>query len=384
MELLFIWSASAAQFDVKKLPTLNDRTNDRIYSVSTTMKYLISSFPMIKQVAYTHLPDTIWRPLDLGVVERPEAVVADAGNSRLFVADKGLKKIFVYDLVIEENGLLKTHGRRVAVNDVDAFWMAVNGIGDLYFSGQETSTSEVDPRSVYRMDEDKISQGISWGPTMIYDRENAQYPKSVAWLPSGLAVDSFDVYWANEEKGKEKGSVCRGSRRNIKFNPTKPLDVAVINQAVDRVLGMAMASMNIFYLTPKAIYGLDKRTDSRIEKDENIGIIQELPAGDWKPQSIAYDGEGTMYWTDTQATNGAIYEFPARDLNRHPVKKYVDAPLVHGITVFTRETGQYRSHKHRKVNLQSSASAVESGVGLNTNIRFETLLLVSLMVLFVQ
>merc|ERR1719161_2788420 len=103
-----------------------------------------------------------------------------------------------------------------------------------------------------------------------------------------------------------------------------------------------MASMNIFYLTPTAVYGIDKRTDSRIETDDNNGIIQNIEAGE-TPNSIAYDGEGTMYWTET--TNGKIYEFPARDLNKHPMKKYVDAPRVHGVTVFTRENGQYRNHK---------------------------------------
>ena len=31
-------------------------------------KYLISSFPALKQVGYTILPDTVWRPLVLGAV----------------------------------------------------------------------------------------------------------------------------------------------------------------------------------------------------------------------------------------------------------------------------------------------------------------------------
>merc|ERR1719473_1173998 len=71
-------------------------TNSGIHSVSKSKKYLISSFPNIKTVAYTHLPDTIWRPLYIGNVENPVGVVADGLNSRLYVADQTLNKIFWY------------------------------------------------------------------------------------------------------------------------------------------------------------------------------------------------------------------------------------------------------------------------------------------------
>merc|ERR1719152_654626 len=185
-------------------------SNSGIHSVSTSLKYLISSFPTIKTVAYTHLPDTIWRPLYVGNVADPRGVAADPLHARLYVADQGQKRIFWYNLVIEDNGLLKTDGlQHVAVDGVTAYWLSVNGVGDLYFSGQVN----VDPPAssypaVYRMDETKIASGNPLNPVEVYGRANSGYPEPRVWMPSGVAVDSFNVYWGNQEKGEQNGAVC--------------------------------------------------------------------------------------------------------------------------------------------------------------------------------
>jgi len=335
-------------------------SNGGIHSVSKSLKYLISSFPNIKTVAYTHLPDTVWRPLFIGKVSNPQGVVADPLNGRLYVADPDLNKIFWYQLIIEDDGLLKTDGfQHVAVDGVTAYWMNVDGLGDLYFSGQMLVKAPASSyRSVYRMDESKISRGDALNPAEVYSRSNTGYPTPHVWMPSGVAVDSFNIYWGNQEKGTTNGAVCSGTRRNI--GVTSALEINVVSDALNEVRGMAIAGETIFYLSPQGIYGTDKTAPSPAERSPNVDRIQSAAnaADGWDPKSIAFDGEGTMYWTETKA--GIIYQFPAGDTNPHPLNKYIDAPQVYGVTIYAM-TGEGKKKADRSYGmLQSSAKAEES------------------------
>jgi hypothetical protein len=349
--------------------------NTGIHGVSQTLKYLISSFPNIKTVAYTHLPDTIWRPLFLGDVSKPMGVVADPLNQRLFVADQDHNKIYWYQLIIEDNGLLKTDGHQhVAVNGVTAYWLNVNGVGDLYFSGQIIVTPPATSyRAVYRMDEAKISSGDATNPVEVYTRSNSGFPEPKVWMPSGVAVDSFMVYWGNQEQGTKNGAVCSGTRQNIEV--TAALEINTLSSAVNEVRGMAIAGQSLFYVTPQAIYGQDRTQSSVSNSDPKVGVIQSTTQSDgWDPKSIAYDGEGTMFWTE--AKSGIIYQFPAGDTNPHPMLKYVDAPQVYGVTVYS-QTGNLKKKKLDKNygQLQTSAQVDESGALCAFQLRFIVTLL---------
>jgi len=345
--------------------------NSGIHSVSKSLKYLISSFPTMKTVAYTHLPDTIWRPLFVGTVANPQGVVTDPLNARLFVSDPDLKRIFWYQLVIEADGLLKTDGQQhVAVDGVTANWLAVDGIGDLYFTGQmivEAPASSY--RSVYRMDEAKINDGNALNPVEVYTRSNTGYPVPRAWMPSGIGIDSFNIYWGNQEKGLSNGAVCMGTRQNI--GVTAGAEVNVINEAINEVRGMALAGQSVFYLGPKGVYGVAKGVDGPASTNPDAGFIQGGTVSDgWDPTSIAFDGENTLYWTEAKA--GIIYKLAAADTNPSPINKYVDAPLVYGVTVFamTGENSLKQSLHKDYGMLQSSAVAVESDAPLARHLSF--------------
>lgn len=324
---------------------------------SGSKKYLISSFPSIKTVAYTHLPDTVWRPLYIGTVANPMSVVADPTNARLFVGDPTLQKIFWYRLIIEDNGFLKTDGQQhVAVDGVTPYWMTVNGVGDLYFTGQMVMAAPASSfRAVYRMDGSKIDVGDALNPVKVYGRDDTGFPVPRVWMPSGIAVDSFDIYWGNQEHGIQNGAVCSGTRKNI--GVTGVLDINVHSQANNEVRGMAIAGTNIFYVTPNAIYGMDKSTSGEPETDPLKGVIQSSAVPDgWNPVSIAFDGEGTMYWTEARA--GIVYQFPAQDTNPHPMHKYSDAPQVYGLTIFS-QAGASKGSKPLKKNFGTLVSSAQ-------------------------
>lgn len=305
------------------------------------VEYLIASFPGVKAVAYTMPPDNVFRPLYIGNVTKPTAVCTDTIRGRLYVADPERKKIFLYKLIIQSNGFLRTTGSQdVAVDEVKADWMTVNAAGDLYFTGHPTykppTSSFQSQRALFRMNHTKIAAGDPLNPTMVLDRPNSGWPNSVAFFPTGVAVDSFNVYWGNGKNGKKHGAIVSTTHQNIGL-PRGSLEVNVVSKANNEVRAVAVTEMDVFYITPEAIYGVDKTAWGTVEYNPKVNVVQNLPKEadgvPWNPVAMAFDGIGTMYWTDAKA--GGIYSFPCMDTNPHPIHKYVNAPKVHGLASYT-------------------------------------------------
>mmetsp|Transcript_30033 Transcript_30033/g.54741 ORF Transcript_30033/g.54741 Transcript_30033/m.54741 type:complete len:386 (+) Transcript_30033:94-1251(+) len=303
----------------------------------STGKFLISSFPDLKQVAYCALPDTVWRPLVVGDVVSPRALAVDSGHSRLFVADAGASRVYYYDLYKRDgSGLLFTTGvQKVALWGYDVYWMTTNGDGDLYFTGKQiVAPPESTYDSVFRVDYESLQGGAS-SAIEIYTRSNSGAPTPAVWMPGGIAVDSFYVYWTNQEEGATAGSVNKGPRMNI--GDTSTLDtVAAITTNTAENRGMAVTNSYIFWLATDGVYGISKGTAAGATLSADEGLIAEPPSTDsanavWDPRSIAFDGEGTMYVTDNLA--GKVYTFAGTNTFPHPLEKFVDAPGVHGVTV---------------------------------------------------
>lgn len=314
-----------------------------VAEAAKSRRYLIASFPNMKQVAYCQLPDNVWRPLVLGSVASPKGVVVDPTNARLFVSDPPSATIWLYNLVVRPDGKLMTTGEQfVAVEGYVAQWMSVDAVGDLYFSGKKANDTD---DSIYRHDASKILNGQTLAPFQVYSRSNSGSPTPKAWSPSGIAVDSFSVYWGNQDGGLEHGGVVRGPRQNIARLPGSGGATAVtaMSSANDKVLGMAITTYNLYYLTPQGVYGLPK--DEVVDiTDPTVGLVAPPPTqpqngqkamGDggeaFSPRGLAYDGDNTMYFSENK--QGIVYAVPAADLNRHDLVKFVDAPGVFGVAV---------------------------------------------------
>eukprot|EP00929_Paragymnodinium_shiwhaense_P108305 TRINITY_DN74622_c0_g1_i1.p1 TRINITY_DN74622_c0_g1~~TRINITY_DN74622_c0_g1_i1.p1 ORF type:complete len:437 (+),score=75.56 TRINITY_DN74622_c0_g1_i1:71-1381(+) len=305
-------------------------------------RYLIASFPDMKQVAYCHLPDNVWRPLVMGIIAEPRGVAVDAASARLYVADAALGKIFWYQLSVRSDGLLKTDNQQyLAVDGFVAKWLAVNGVGDLYFTGKaivQAPATSYD--AVYRQDGVNIVKGraTAVAPMEVYSRANTGMPASKVWMPSGIGVDTFSIYWGNQESGSTHGSVVKAPRLNIasvQGVPSSPAGAITLDSRFEEVRGLMVTTTNIYFLTPAGVYGVPKSSANTVD-DPTAGLVASLPADDvnlaaFDPKSIAWDGDGTAYVTDITA--GVVYAFPAMDLENHQFTKFVDAPGVHGVTV---------------------------------------------------
>jgi len=318
---------------------------DRSAQVKASHKYLIASFPDLRQVAYMHLPDNVWRPLVVGNVTSPKAVTVDSANSRLYVADAPKGKIFWYSLVEHAGGLLFTAGgQQVAVEGYTAAWMTVNNVGDLYFTGQEiVPAPESRYMSIYRQDATKIARSNPTNPTEIYTRSNTGAPRPAVWLPSGIAVDGYNVYWGNQEMGTNYGALARGSRMNV-GTAAADLTISLLSTALEEVRGVCLDGNNVFYVSPNGLFGMSK-TPPETVTEAKAGLINIGPtlgsSSSWDPQSIATDMGGTLYITDKTA--GIIYQAPSLDFRSHNVTRFAWAPNVHGLTVLAYAGGAHRS-----------------------------------------
>ncbi|CAE7611804.1 unnamed protein product [Symbiodinium necroappetens] len=320
-------------------------------------KYLISSFPALKQVGYTILPDTVWRPLVLGEVQSPTSIAVDPLSSRLYVADPPRGVIWWYQLGTGSNGLLQTVGRqRAAVEGFSAHWLAVNGAGDLYFSGHPLpkagENSTVD--SVWRLDNEQVVTGDSFNPAEVYTTQNTGQPDSKVFQLSGLAVDSFFIFWGNQAGGKEHGAVNKGTRANIGMS-SQDMFVSTLTDSVDEVRGITTSGTEVFWLSPEGVYGQSKTTTSKVS-DPSAGLISPAISLQWNPMSIAWDGATQLYLTDASA--GAIYTVPSLISTTQNLTKFADAPDCHGLAILLSarglplncsrlQVGKSSSHSHR-------------------------------------
>lgn len=304
-------------------------------------KYLISSFPDLRQVAYCRLPDNVFRPLVIGEVTTPSGVAVDSASLRLFLADPPDNMIYWYQLAIRPDGSLMSDGvQHIAIEGYKVNWMAVNSQGDLYFTGKQTvEAPESVYDAVYRVDAEQINIGVTDSPTEVYTRSNSGEPNPGVWMPSGIAVDSFSIYWGNQEEGNRYGSVVKGPRQNLATSQTSvargALSLSVLYEEEQSVKGMTATNNLIFFLTTNGVYGVPKTRSGGSTNGLNNGLISGPPeqngGNSWDPRSLAYDGDATMYFTDH--LYGKIYSLPAVDTFPHSIQKFADTPDVFGITL---------------------------------------------------
>eukprot|EP00930_Biecheleria_cincta_P060800 TRINITY_DN46395_c0_g1_i1.p1 TRINITY_DN46395_c0_g1~~TRINITY_DN46395_c0_g1_i1.p1 ORF type:complete len:434 (-),score=50.83 TRINITY_DN46395_c0_g1_i1:219-1403(-) len=324
--------------------------------LSAGTKFLITSFPNLRQVAYTVLPDNVWRPLVLGdIVSSPTALAVDSQAMRLYVADPPNSIVWVFSLIIS-SGFLRTVGQgRAALEGVSAHWLSLNGDGDLYFVGHKVDSKSANstdnktsllsaansttPDSIWRHDAEKLANGDTFNPVEVYSRSNTD---SRAWQVSGLAVDSFHIFWGNQADGSVHGSLCKGSRQNIGLSASSMV-IKTLNSALNEVRGVTTTGTEIYFLSPQGVYGYHKSSETEVS-DPTQGLVAKPPASNktWSPMSIAWDGHSLLYFTDI--ATGAIYSVPSVSLREQNMTKFADAPYSHGMAVLVgaKHKGQKR------------------------------------------
>merc|ERR1719421_1425051 len=198
----------------------------------------------------------------------------------------------------------------VAAHDVEARWVAVDGVGNIFFSDERNNL-------IQKVSEEKLEQGDP-SPVVLYSGESVTQVSA----PGGVAVDNFHVYWSNKNIGNQVGSVAKGFENPPDTNLAA--SVRAIAKNAKKVYGVCLTGNNVFYTnTMKYVYGVKK----------NGGPIAEITDKLQEPRGCAWDGDGTVFVADK--TGGALWSFPGNMGNLAPasLEKVVDFEDAFGVAV---------------------------------------------------
>lgn len=289
-------------------------------------QYLLVSQPHLQRISYLKVPDDMYndlkKPGDSGLidlivegVQDPRGIAVDPKTNRLFVADEMQGKVIYFDLAIKDGGtktekLIAVGDPVTVAQDVKPRWVAVDGVGNVFFSSGADNM-------IQRVMAERMELGDT-RPELVYSG-NTVYQVS---RPSGIAVDNFNVYWANREQGIKLGSLAMGMEQPPDTEPWK--SVRTLSDNVLISFGVCLSATNVYYTANQRTVYAVKKTGSPVTL-----ITDKLN----QPRGCVWDSDGTIYVADRG--NDGIYSFPASapELTSQRLKKFSTAPAPWGLAI---------------------------------------------------
>jgi hypothetical protein len=291
---------------------------------STDQQYLVMTLPSLRQVAYVKLPDPTLRILVLSGLVAPKSLAIDNALYRLYVTDSAQQKVFWYQLSIIGDKLIQNGVQHIALETVETNNIAVDGTGNMYFSGKQLLLPPNTPtEGIWRNAAINLHTGATKVPSTIYSAGNTGSPAAFA-ASSGVATDNLYVYWGNSQNGKTQGTIVRA--------PAGGGGTAVmLSMEEESARSITLTPTYMFYTTETGIYGAKKmKLDSGCADGACVKISDKIDDA----QGIVWDGDGTIYVADSTA--GKVYSFPAGSLEEHELTEVVPAaPRVLGLAFVT-------------------------------------------------
>jgi sugar lactone lactonase YvrE len=262
---------------------------------------------------------------DTDGLAKPIGIAVDHARNGLYVADYVMGKILRWPMA--EDTTLQTLSVTSTSTEIYSgayvSWIAVDSIGNLFFSDEDTSTIwKVAAHDLIKSgrgkddefyDTKKLTYSLNcpgvYGsdrptPVVVYSRDETK--TSEVSGPGGLAVDNFHVFWGNKQLGTQVGSIVKGYETSTPDKIKQPVKVAL---NTERVYGVCLAGNNIFYTDKRTnIYGVKKHG----------GGIATISESMKDPRGCTWDGDGTIYVADMEG--GKVKSFPSNMLNLAPQK----------------------------------------------------------------
>lgn len=332
---------------------------------SGSSRYIIASFPGLRQINWLKLPDTNWRPLVLTDLQQPEALAVDSANFRLFVSDPLANKIFWYQMQVmpDASGTLITDGlQHVAVTLVSPRNLAVSPIGDLWFAGYKmpiTPSGQPNPLApttpaIFKQSAIVLATtpvgGVPADPIQVWGETNAG--ENTIAEPQGIALDAQSVYWTNSRDGSTSGSVVKAAFTAPALDPSTAVHPLADN--VVSATSVVQTPTSVFYASRDGIFGVAKGKSGMECTSQTCVTVSQ---GVSNPTAMVWDGEGTIYVADAGGTSdpGKIITFPSSTVSEHLLENLLVASGIHGMALL--------KHEHEPVgNLAHTSSRLHSGV----------------------
>jgi hypothetical protein len=294
-------------------------------------RYLFASSSRTGKVVYVHLParspitgpgapeHVVHTLIDSGL-KAPMGLASDQQRGRLFVADPEAKKILSYKILFSAGKAVVDGEASVAANDVEARWVACDGIGNLFVSDEARNyIMKIPADGSFRRDSLTSSSA-----SVVYSGNVLTQVSA----PGGVAVDNFHIFWSNKAVGTTAGSVVKGFETPPSTNAAE--SVLVLANNADKVYGVCLAKDNVFYTNhERYIYGVKKGGGTELTISDKF---QE-------PRGCSWDGDGTVFVADRGANLIAAFAGNMQKLAPARVGKVIDLEGAFGVAVLSDATG---------------------------------------------
>mmetsp|Transcript_35948 Transcript_35948/g.78688 ORF Transcript_35948/g.78688 Transcript_35948/m.78688 type:complete len:341 (-) Transcript_35948:49-1071(-) len=245
----------------------------------------------------------------------PMGLAVDNVRNELLVADPTTRNLFAYRLEMSRRGdTLSLGSSNVRAEGIEFRWVSVDTAGNAYFSDESGGR-------ILRISAEQ-ARAQNTTPEVVYDHDASLLTELNH--PGGVAVDSFQVYWANTAGGTQVGSIIKAPLDSkSKANSAKPV---MLSQVAEVSESVCLAMKNLFFTLPGGnLYGVPTAGGSATL------ITNRLR----RPAGCAFDGDGTVFVADNDM--GGIYSFAGnmQTLSEAVLVKTASLDLAYGVAVYS-------------------------------------------------
>mmetsp|Transcript_60362 Transcript_60362/g.143849 ORF Transcript_60362/g.143849 Transcript_60362/m.143849 type:complete len:326 (+) Transcript_60362:66-1043(+) len=291
------------------------------YHQDQLQKYLLVSSAIKSEVAYLKLTNNLPNAregmrmlVDTGL-EKPQGLAVDDFRGYLYVADPGLHSLVRFRLHMDGDAL-RAGKRENLIDGVEVRWVAVDGLGNVFFSDEENHQIVKIPIELL---EGKTSSENATA-TVLYDGSRSNKVSA----PGGVAVDNYHIYWVNKFDGAELGTLMSGSEMGLSAPRG---NISTLTANAQKCYGVCTLKGNIFFTDEvHNLYGYSRRT----------GKVSTVTKSLLEGRGCASDGVGTVFVADKTAN--AVLRLPGTDpamISSKSVRKAVDFEGAYGVAVYT-------------------------------------------------
>lgn len=290
-------------------------------------RYLFVSAPRDAKVMYVKLPqrgpvtghgapNLSPEPLIDSGLKSPMGLAVDQQRNRLLVADPESFKVFSYNLIFTGGKAVVDGAPSVAAQDVEARWVACDGIGNIFVSDERQN-------KILKVPAEKRLRGEP-GAVELYSGQTVTNVNA----PGGVAVDNFHVFWSNKATGTSSGSVVKGFESPPGANAQD--SVFVVAKNAMKVYGVCLAKDNVYYSDEATkLYGVKK------------GGVQQTTVSDklQAPRGCAWDGDGTVFVADRGLNKVFAFAGNMQKIGPARIASVLDVDGAFGVAVMSGASG---------------------------------------------
>jgi len=282
-------------------------------------RYLIASQPTLKAIKYLDIDeaatsvdnvDDPWRPLIPGSLSYPGALATDQRNG-LYVADRDSATVYRFQLEVSESGL-RVIGDPQTIANGETSWVSADDSGNVFFTDETR-------QEILGVSAQQVRDGDAT-PYVLFNSSTAPVNN-----PAGIVSDNFHVHWANSDMS---ATVVKGVQPHGDKNLAPTIPPSVVAKNSNKAVGVCETPTMLYYTGETTfIWGVNKNGG-------NIGTISDKVS---QPKQCAYDGDGTVFLADFEASKIFSFAGNMRTPQTAALSKVADISMPFGVAVVSTQ-----------------------------------------------